>query len=197
MSPKAHGTWVFHRLFHHLQTSCGRRRGSGATLHACLWADLGPLHTSLPVSNQLTCRRRRWAHRHRRCAAGVQGRLRWECDRSTADRISCFNRHHAEHCAPACSRALLPSLPRPRARTVQFAETFLNLRVAPRPQPDTSRPPASCARPRPKRRPGGATRSPSPTASAAARSSSRRVRSHRPQSHWCTALYISLAIMYV
>ncbi len=27
----------------------------------------------------------------------VQSELRWSCDRDTADRICCYNRHYAEH----------------------------------------------------------------------------------------------------
>ena len=34
---------------------------------------------------------------HGTCVAPVQQNLRWKCDRDTADRISCFNRHYAEY----------------------------------------------------------------------------------------------------
>lgn len=34
---------------------------------------------------------------HGTCLAEVQPKLRWSCDRDTADSICCFNRHYAEH----------------------------------------------------------------------------------------------------
>ena len=34
---------------------------------------------------------------HGTCEKPVQENLRWNCDRNTADRICCFNRHYAEH----------------------------------------------------------------------------------------------------
>lgn len=34
---------------------------------------------------------------HGTCVSAVQSNLRWKCDVETADRISCFNRHYAEH----------------------------------------------------------------------------------------------------
>ena len=34
---------------------------------------------------------------HGTCEFPAQGNLRWGCDRDTADRICCFNRHYAEH----------------------------------------------------------------------------------------------------
>ena len=34
---------------------------------------------------------------HGTCVGEIQKELRWQCDRETADRISCFNRHYAEH----------------------------------------------------------------------------------------------------
>ena len=34
---------------------------------------------------------------HGTCPRPVQDKLRWDCDRATADRISCFNRHYAEY----------------------------------------------------------------------------------------------------
>mmetsp|Transcript_60441 Transcript_60441/g.194616 ORF Transcript_60441/g.194616 Transcript_60441/m.194616 type:complete len:185 (+) Transcript_60441:73-627(+) len=34
---------------------------------------------------------------HGTCPNPVQRDLRWQCDHATADRVSCFNRHYAEH----------------------------------------------------------------------------------------------------
>ncbi len=34
---------------------------------------------------------------HGTCEKPVMQKLRWNCDRDTADRICCFNRHYAEH----------------------------------------------------------------------------------------------------
>jgi hypothetical protein len=34
---------------------------------------------------------------HGTCEKPVMSNLRWNCDRDTADRICCFNRHYAEH----------------------------------------------------------------------------------------------------
>ena len=34
---------------------------------------------------------------HGTCEKPVMPKLRWNCDRETADRISCFNRHYAEY----------------------------------------------------------------------------------------------------
>eukprot|EP00296_Roombia_truncata_P001223 JP436964.1.p2 GENE.JP436964.1~~JP436964.1.p2 ORF type:complete len:156 (+),score=38.44 JP436964.1:31-468(+) len=34
---------------------------------------------------------------HGTCERAVQNNLRWQCSVETADRICCFNRHHAEH----------------------------------------------------------------------------------------------------
>lgn len=34
---------------------------------------------------------------HGTCEKPVMSKLRWNCDRGTADRICCFNRHYAEH----------------------------------------------------------------------------------------------------
>lgn len=34
---------------------------------------------------------------HGTCEKPVMSKLRWNCDRDTADRICCFNRHYAEY----------------------------------------------------------------------------------------------------
>lgn len=34
---------------------------------------------------------------HGTCEKPVMAKLRWNCDRETADRICCFNRHYAEY----------------------------------------------------------------------------------------------------
>lgn len=56
---------------------------------------------------------------HGTCEKPVMKNLRWNCDYETADRISCFNRHYAEHSGYWQSTSFLQEV-----RVYSFSELF-------------------------------------------------------------------------
>jgi len=69
---------------------------------------------------------------HGTCPNPVQEKLRWQCDRDTADRICCFNRHYAEHSGYWRSTSFMDEVERDGETTYYDSVTGKPLFVAPR-----------------------------------------------------------------
>ena len=69
---------------------------------------------------------------HGTCDRPVQDKLRWDCDRTVADRICCFNRHYAEYSGYWTKTSFLAEVDRDKETTYYDSVTGKPLFIAPR-----------------------------------------------------------------